>query len=52
MQLFSSYSDGTEEHTCKVDKMMGTSMACPVVAGAAAMVRKSVSGCVTVHNGK
>eukprot|EP00752_Nemacystus_decipiens_P004360 g3984.t1 len=39
--IYSAASDGEEEaHTCRLWAYAGTSMSCPIVAGAAAMVRQ------------
>eukprot|EP00903_Cladosiphon_okamuranus_P018381 g16907.t1 len=39
-QVLSAGSDGTDGHSCQLTALFGTSMATPVVAGAAAMVRQ------------
>ncbi|CAM9895106.1 unnamed protein product [Pylaiella littoralis] len=39
-KVFSASSDGTEETSCKLVAFSGTSASCPVVAGAAALVRQ------------
>ncbi|CAN0345646.1 unnamed protein product [Pylaiella littoralis] len=39
-QVFSASSDGTEENSCELVGGSGTSASCPVVAGAAALVRQ------------
>ncbi|CAM9779304.1 unnamed protein product [Ectocarpus sp. 4 AP-2014] len=39
-QVASASSDGTDEHSCKLVAYMGTSASCPLVAGAAALVRQ------------
>ncbi|CAM9868950.1 unnamed protein product, partial [Ascophyllum nodosum] len=38
--IYSAASDGTNDHSCRLWAYQGTSMSCPVVAGAAAMVRQ------------
>lgn len=39
-QIYSAASDGDEDtHSCRLWAYAGTSMSCPIVAGAAAMVR-------------
>ncbi|CAM9531925.1 unnamed protein product, partial [Sphacelaria rigidula] len=39
-QVISAFGDGSDESTCMLMYGSGTSMACPVVAGAAALVRQ------------
>ncbi|CAN0482845.1 unnamed protein product, partial [Scytosiphon promiscuus] len=39
-QVDSARSDGSGTHSCRLSVKTGTSMACPIVAGAAAMVRQ------------
>ncbi|CAN0370803.1 unnamed protein product, partial [Scytosiphon promiscuus] len=39
-QVFSAWSDGTDDHSCKLLAGAGTSASCPLVAGAAALVRQ------------
>ncbi|CAB1107200.1 unnamed protein product [Ectocarpus sp. CCAP 1310/34] len=38
--VYSAASDGTDSHSCRLWAYQGTSMSCPIVAGAAAMVRQ------------
>lgn len=38
-QVYSASSDGEDIHSCRVFANPGTSMSCPIVAGASAMVR-------------
>lgn len=38
LQIYSAASDATSEHSCRLWMYAGTSMACPITAGAAAMV--------------
>ncbi|CAN0458389.1 unnamed protein product [Ascophyllum nodosum] len=38
--IYSAASDGTDSHSCRLWAYHGTSMSCPIVAGAAAMVRQ------------
>lgn len=37
-QIYSAASDGMDSHSCRIIAELGTSMSCPIVAGAAAMV--------------
>ncbi|CAN0550288.1 unnamed protein product, partial [Laminaria digitata] len=37
--IYSAGGDGSESHSCRLWAYAGTSMSCPIVAGAAAMVR-------------
>ncbi|CAM9331359.1 unnamed protein product [Scytosiphon promiscuus] len=39
-QVFSAWSDGTDDHSCRLMAGGGTSASCPLVAGAAALVRQ------------
>ncbi|CAM9317023.1 unnamed protein product [Discosporangium mesarthrocarpum] len=39
-QVFSASSDATDSHTCQLAAASGTSMSCPIAAGAAAIVRQ------------
>ncbi|CAM9771338.1 unnamed protein product, partial [Sphacelaria rigidula] len=39
-QVLSAGSDGTDDQSCQLYATQGTSMSCPVVAGAAAMIRQ------------
>ncbi|CAM9375513.1 unnamed protein product, partial [Sphacelaria rigidula] len=39
-QVLSAGSDGTDDHSCQLYATQGTSMSCPIVAGAAAMIRQ------------
>ncbi|CBN77322.1 peptidase S8 and S53 [Ectocarpus siliculosus] len=38
--VYSAASDGTDSHSCRLWAYQGTSMSCPIVAGASAMVRQ------------
>ncbi|CBN77323.1 Peptidase S8 and S53, subtilisin, kexin, sedolisin [Ectocarpus siliculosus] len=38
--VYSAASDGTDTHSCRLWAYEGTSMSCPIVAGAAAMIRQ------------
>ncbi|CAM9635784.1 unnamed protein product [Ectocarpus sp. 4 AP-2014] len=38
--VYSAASDGTDTHSCRLWAYQGTSMSCPIVAGASAMVRQ------------
>ena len=37
-QIYSVAGDGTDGHSCRLFAYSGTSMSCPIVAGASAMV--------------
>lgn len=37
-QIYSAAGDGTDGYSCRLYAYLGTSMSCPIVAGAAAMV--------------
>ena len=41
VQVYSAAGDGTDKYTCRLWAYAGTSMSCPIVAGAAAMVCKT-----------
>ena len=41
-QIYSARSDGADNISCRLAAISGTSMSCPIVAGAAAMVRPPV----------
>ncbi|CAM9427510.1 unnamed protein product, partial [Hapterophycus canaliculatus] len=43
-QVFSAWSDGTDDHSCRLLAGSGTSGSCPLVAGAAALVRVNIIG--------
>ncbi|CAN0507940.1 unnamed protein product, partial [Scytosiphon promiscuus] len=36
--IYSAASDGSDERSCRLYAYLGTSMSCPIVAGASAMV--------------
>ncbi|CAM9166855.1 unnamed protein product, partial [Hapterophycus canaliculatus] len=38
--VYSAASDGTDTHSCRLWAYRGTSMSCPIVAGASAMIRQ------------
>ncbi|CAN0343522.1 unnamed protein product, partial [Scytosiphon promiscuus] len=38
--VYSAAGDGTDTHSCRLWAYSGTSMSCPIVAGAAAMIRQ------------
>ncbi|CAM9668187.1 unnamed protein product, partial [Laminaria digitata] len=38
--IYSAAGDGTDGHSCRLYAYLGTSMSCPIVAGAAAMIRQ------------
>lgn len=40
LQLFSAHNDGSDSNSCKLAGDSGTSLSCPIVAGAAALVSK------------
>ena len=39
-QVYSARSDGEDAYSCRLYASPGTSMSCPIVAGASAMVRQ------------
>ena len=41
-QVYSAAGDGTDERSCRLYAYSGTSMSCPIVAGAAAMVSSRI----------
>ncbi|CAM9536300.1 unnamed protein product, partial [Laminaria digitata] len=38
--IYSASSDATDTHSCRLQAIFGTSMSCPIVAGASAMIRQ------------